>query len=119
MFKLIQTNSPDQRILKNFRTLGGPSRRSGCCTPPTKPRALPPAPSPLQRQLQAMQQRQEQAQQPQQQLDELMKQEAEEERAREQRLRDDAVTEHDKHELYQRGAPATEAGLYLVPKVIE
>jgi aspartyl-tRNA(Asn)/glutamyl-tRNA(Gln) amidotransferase subunit C len=34
-------------------------------------------------------------------------------------LREDAVTESDQHALYQRGAPAVEAGLYLVPKVIE
>jgi len=36
-----------------------------------------------------------------------------------QRLRPDAVDETDRRELYQRNAPATEAGLYLVPKVIE
>ncbi|QDF95260.1 Asp-tRNA(Asn)/Glu-tRNA(Gln) amidotransferase GatCAB subunit C [Azoarcus sp. DD4] len=35
------------------------------------------------------------------------------------RLRDDAVTESDRREAYQRIAPQTEAGLYLVPKVIE
>ena len=34
-------------------------------------------------------------------------------------LRDDAVTETDKRELYQAVAPATADGLYLVPKVIE
>jgi len=34
-------------------------------------------------------------------------------------LRDDAVTEPDRHEIYQRVAPAVEDGLYLVPKVIE
>jgi aspartyl-tRNA(Asn)/glutamyl-tRNA(Gln) amidotransferase subunit C len=34
-------------------------------------------------------------------------------------LREDIVTESDRHALYQRGAPAVEAGLYLVPKVIE
>jgi aspartyl-tRNA(Asn)/glutamyl-tRNA(Gln) amidotransferase subunit C len=34
-------------------------------------------------------------------------------------LREDIVTESDRHGLYQRGAPAVEAGLYLVPKVIE
>jgi len=34
-------------------------------------------------------------------------------------LRDDRVTESDRHEDYQRSAPATAAGLYLVPKVIE
>jgi aspartyl-tRNA(Asn)/glutamyl-tRNA(Gln) amidotransferase subunit C len=36
-----------------------------------------------------------------------------------QRLRPDAVTERDAHELYQANAPKVEAGLYLVPKVIE
>ena len=36
-----------------------------------------------------------------------------------QRLRPDEVTEADLHEAYQRGAPAVEQGLYLVPKVIE
>lgn len=35
------------------------------------------------------------------------------------RLRDDAVTETDQHELFQSIAPRVEAGLYLVPKVIE
>ena len=35
------------------------------------------------------------------------------------RLREDQVTETDQHELFQRGAPQVEAGLYLVPKVIE
>jgi aspartyl-tRNA(Asn)/glutamyl-tRNA(Gln) amidotransferase subunit C len=34
-------------------------------------------------------------------------------------LRDDVVTEADRHALYQSGAPAVEDGLYLVPKVIE
>ena len=34
-------------------------------------------------------------------------------------LRDDVVTERDRHELYQSAAPAVEDGLYLVPKVIE
>lgn len=34
-------------------------------------------------------------------------------------LRDDRVTETDRHDLYQQGAPAVEGGLYLVPKVIE
>ena len=38
---------------------------------------------------------------------------------RPQRLREDAVTESDAHELYQRNAPAVERDLYLVPKVIE
>ena len=36
-----------------------------------------------------------------------------------QRLRADAVDETNRRELYQQNAPATEAGLYLVPKVIE
>ena len=36
-----------------------------------------------------------------------------------QRLRDDAVTETDEHELFQSIAPQVEDGLYLVPKVIE
>jgi aspartyl-tRNA(Asn)/glutamyl-tRNA(Gln) amidotransferase subunit C len=35
------------------------------------------------------------------------------------RLRSDEVTETDQHELYQRNAPQVEAGLYLVPRVIE
>ena len=35
------------------------------------------------------------------------------------RLREDAVTERDEHESFQRLAPQAEAGLYLVPKVIE
>jgi len=39
--------------------------------------------------------------------------------ARPQRLRPDVVTESDAHELYQRNAAEVEAGLYLVPKVIE
>ena len=34
-------------------------------------------------------------------------------------LRDDAVTEPDRHALYQASAPAIADGLYLVPKVIE
>ena len=36
-----------------------------------------------------------------------------------QRLRADAVTEGDRRAAYQAVAPETEAGLYLVPKVIE
>lgn len=36
-----------------------------------------------------------------------------------QRLRPDVVTESDRRDLYQRNAPQVEAGLYLVPKVIE
>jgi aspartyl-tRNA(Asn)/glutamyl-tRNA(Gln) amidotransferase subunit C len=35
------------------------------------------------------------------------------------RLREDAVTESDRRELYLSLAPQQEAGLYLVPKVIE
>jgi aspartyl-tRNA(Asn)/glutamyl-tRNA(Gln) amidotransferase subunit C len=34
-------------------------------------------------------------------------------------LREDRVTETDRHSLYQATAPAVEDGLYLVPKVIE
>jgi aspartyl-tRNA(Asn)/glutamyl-tRNA(Gln) amidotransferase subunit C len=34
-------------------------------------------------------------------------------------LREDVVTETDRHELYQSVAPAVQSGLYLVPKVIE
>jgi aspartyl-tRNA(Asn)/glutamyl-tRNA(Gln) amidotransferase subunit C len=36
-----------------------------------------------------------------------------------QRLRQDIVTEEDQREAFQSIAPATENGLYLVPKVIE
>jgi aspartyl-tRNA(Asn)/glutamyl-tRNA(Gln) amidotransferase subunit C len=36
-----------------------------------------------------------------------------------QRLRPDEVTEGDERERFQSNAPQTEAGLYLVPKVIE
>ncbi|HEV7930124.1 MAG TPA: Asp-tRNA(Asn)/Glu-tRNA(Gln) amidotransferase subunit GatC [Nitrosospira sp.] len=36
-----------------------------------------------------------------------------------QRLRPDVVTEADQRELFQSIAPQVEAGLYLVPKVIE
>ncbi len=36
-----------------------------------------------------------------------------------QRLRPDVISEHDMHEYFQRIAPLIEAGLYLVPKVIE
>ena len=35
------------------------------------------------------------------------------------RLRPDLVTEADRREAFQKVAPQTEAGLYLVPKVIE
>ncbi len=35
------------------------------------------------------------------------------------RLREDAVTEADQREKFLKIAPAAEAGLYLVPKVIE
>ena len=34
-------------------------------------------------------------------------------------LRDDIVTETDRHAEFQRGAPAVAGGLYLVPKVID
>jgi aspartyl-tRNA(Asn)/glutamyl-tRNA(Gln) amidotransferase subunit C len=34
-------------------------------------------------------------------------------------LREDRVTETDRHGLFQSVAPAVEGGLYLVPKVIE
>jgi aspartyl-tRNA(Asn)/glutamyl-tRNA(Gln) amidotransferase subunit C len=34
-------------------------------------------------------------------------------------LREDAITEVDRRELFQSVAPAVEDGLYLVPKVIE
>ena len=34
-------------------------------------------------------------------------------------LRDDAVTEPDRHALYQQAAPAIEDSLYLVPRVVE
>jgi len=36
-----------------------------------------------------------------------------------QRLRADEVSESDRRALYQQNAPKVEAGLYLVPKVIE
>ncbi|WP_006787431.1 Asp-tRNA(Asn)/Glu-tRNA(Gln) amidotransferase subunit GatC [Thiorhodospira sibirica] len=36
-----------------------------------------------------------------------------------QRLRADEVSESDQRALLQQGAPAVEAGLYLVPKVID
>lgn len=36
-----------------------------------------------------------------------------------QRLRPDVVTESDRRAAFQAVAPETEAGLYLVPKVIE
>ena len=35
------------------------------------------------------------------------------------RLRADTVTETDRREAFQKVAPQTESGLYLVPKVIE
>lgn len=35
------------------------------------------------------------------------------------RLRADVVTETDRRDAFQKVAPQTEAGLYLVPKVIE
>jgi len=34
-------------------------------------------------------------------------------------LREDVVTETDRRERYQSGAPAVHSGLYLVPKVVE
>ena len=36
-----------------------------------------------------------------------------------QRLREDVVSEDNQRDLFQSIAPETEAGLYLVPKVIE
>lgn len=36
-----------------------------------------------------------------------------------QRLRADEVSEHDARDRYQQNAPQVDAGLYLVPKVIE
>lgn len=36
-----------------------------------------------------------------------------------QRQREDRVTEQNDREIFQRIAPSVEAGLYLVPKVIE
>lgn len=36
-----------------------------------------------------------------------------------QRLRPDEISEHNQREYFQTIAPLTEAGLYLVPKVIE
>jgi aspartyl-tRNA(Asn)/glutamyl-tRNA(Gln) amidotransferase subunit C len=36
-----------------------------------------------------------------------------------QRLRPDVVTESDRHEKYQRNTPSVQAGLYVVPRVIE
>ncbi|MGP0054475.1 MAG: Asp-tRNA(Asn)/Glu-tRNA(Gln) amidotransferase subunit GatC [Steroidobacteraceae bacterium] len=36
-----------------------------------------------------------------------------------QRLRADAVTETDRRERYQANAPSVQAGLYVVPRVIE
>jgi aspartyl-tRNA(Asn)/glutamyl-tRNA(Gln) amidotransferase subunit C len=36
-----------------------------------------------------------------------------------QRLRADMVTETDQHEKYQANAPQVQAGLYVVPRVIE
>lgn len=36
-----------------------------------------------------------------------------------QRLREDAVTDSNRRELFQAIAPQVEAGLYLVPQVIE
>lgn len=36
-----------------------------------------------------------------------------------QRLRDDIVTETDQRDVFQRNAPQVQAGLYIVPKIIE
>jgi aspartyl-tRNA(Asn)/glutamyl-tRNA(Gln) amidotransferase subunit C len=36
-----------------------------------------------------------------------------------QRLRPDVVSDTDHHDLYQRNAPSVQAGLYVVPRVIE
>ena len=36
-----------------------------------------------------------------------------------QRLRQDMITETDRHELYQQNAPQVQASLYVVPRVIE
>jgi aspartyl-tRNA(Asn)/glutamyl-tRNA(Gln) amidotransferase subunit C len=36
-----------------------------------------------------------------------------------QRLRPDEVSESDQHERYQANAPSVQAGLYVVPRVIE
>jgi aspartyl-tRNA(Asn)/glutamyl-tRNA(Gln) amidotransferase subunit C len=36
-----------------------------------------------------------------------------------QRLREDVVSETDHHERYQANAPRVQAGLYVVPRVIE
>ncbi|HXA36371.1 MAG TPA: Asp-tRNA(Asn)/Glu-tRNA(Gln) amidotransferase subunit GatC [Steroidobacteraceae bacterium] len=36
-----------------------------------------------------------------------------------QRLRADVVSEGDNHEKYQSNAPAVQAGLYVVPRVID
>lgn len=36
-----------------------------------------------------------------------------------QRLREDIVTEYNQRDYFQKIAPLTESGLYLVPKVIE
>ena len=36
-----------------------------------------------------------------------------------QRMRPDEINDSDQHEKYQRNAARTEAGLYLVPRVIE
>jgi aspartyl-tRNA(Asn)/glutamyl-tRNA(Gln) amidotransferase subunit C len=36
-----------------------------------------------------------------------------------QRLRPDVVTDSDCHEKYQANAPQVQAGLYVVPRVIE
>lgn len=38
---------------------------------------------------------------------------------RSQRLRSDVVTENDQRDAFQENAPRVEAGLYLVPRVLE
>ncbi len=36
-----------------------------------------------------------------------------------QELRNDVITEHDQRDHFQESAPATQNGLYLVPRVVE
>ncbi|MBU6470575.1 MAG: Asp-tRNA(Asn)/Glu-tRNA(Gln) amidotransferase subunit GatC [Gammaproteobacteria bacterium] len=36
-----------------------------------------------------------------------------------QRLREDVVTETDQRDVFQQNAPQVQAGLYIVPKIIE
>ncbi|MCY4149013.1 MAG: Asp-tRNA(Asn)/Glu-tRNA(Gln) amidotransferase subunit GatC [Gammaproteobacteria bacterium] len=35
------------------------------------------------------------------------------------RLREDVITEKDRHRDFQSGAPAADSGLYMVPRVVE